>query len=1323
MDCHKLVMKSVPKLHAPCSLLKRFRVPRSALRAPRSPLHAALALLLACLLVVPFGALAETPPIRSAAEIDYPPFSIVDANERADGFSVELMRAALKAMNREVVFRNGPWTEVRGWLERGEVQALPLVGRTPERERLFDFTFSYMTLHGAIVVRQDNHDIHDLGDLRGRQVVVMEGDNAEEFLRREERGIQIHTTPTFEEALRQLSQGQYDAVVIQRLVALRLIQEMKLSNLKVLDRPIEGFRQDFCFAVREGDRDTLALLNEGLSIVMADGTYRHLHAKWFAALQLPTDRHIVIAGDHNYPPFEYLDEQGRPAGFTVELTRAIARQMDMEVRIRLGPWTKVLEGLKRGDIDAIQGIFYSPQRDRTMDFSPPYLVSHYVSVVREGSGPPPETVEDLGGKSLVTEAGDMIHDFLVKQGLGSKVWVVETQEDVLRAVSEGRYDCGLALRVSALYLIKKNGWKNLTLGGRSLFSGEYCYAVPGGQSALLAQFSEGLKVVQESGEFRRIYEKWLGSYEERPPSLMNALRYSAMVLIPLIVILLAVFLWLWTLRRQVATKTRELRESVEFQRAMIACSPVALYSIDPEGNVQAWNDSAEKIFGWTAEEVMGKPLPIVPKDKQDEFSALRKRVMEDGGISDVEVVRRRKDGSLFDASLSAAPIYNAKGDVIGIMSFMEDITQRKQAEAALRKSEIRYRSLFDHSLDAFLLTAPDGSILDANPAACAMFGRTVKEIKEVGRNGLVDVSDSLVQKGLEERARKGKVQGEITMIRGDDTRFPVEISSAMYTDENGEQRSSMIIRDITGRKQAESALRERDERFKKLSAHIPGMIYQFMRRPDGTYCLPFTTEAIKDIFGCSPEDVKEDFSPIIRVILREDLGRVTDSIDLSAERMTTWQCEYRVQIPGGPVKWLYGESSPEKLADGSILWHGFNTDITERKRAEAEQEKLQGQFLQAQRMESVGRLAGGVAHDFNNKLTVILGYTQMAMEGLRKSDPIYANLQQVMKAGEQSVQIVRQLLAFARKQTIAPKALDLNETVEGMLKMIRRLIGEDIDLSWEPDTRLWQVKMDPSQIDQILANLCVNARDAISGVGKVTIETENVVLDENYCADRPEFAPGEYVMLAVSDNGSGMNKETLDNAFEPFFTTKEVGKGTGLGLSTVYGIVKQNRGFVNIYSEPGKGTTFRIYLARHSEEAEEKVERVEAEIPPGRGETILVVEDEASVLRLAQRVLENMGYTVLATATPAEAVAMAREHAGEIHLLMTDVVLPEMSGRDLALEIGEIRPNIKTLFMSGYTANVIAHQGVLDEGVAFIEKPFTQEGLARKVREAIGSEK
>ena len=399
------------------------------------------------------------------------------------------------------------------------------------------------------------------------------------------------------------------------------------------------------------------------------------------------------------------------------------------------------------------------------------------------------------------------------------------------------------------------------------------------------------------------------------------------------------------------------------------------------------------------------------------------------------------------------------------------------------------------------------------------------------------------------------------------------------------------------------------------------------------------------------------------------------------------------------------------------------TDITEQRQAAIAKDKLQEQLLQAQKMESVGRLAGGVAHDFNNMLTAILGHAELAMLNCSPEDAIHVNLKVIESAAHRSADLVRQLLAFARKQTVAPKILDLNDCVTGLLKMLVRLIGEDIDLVWKPDTEVWSIKVDPSQIDQILANLCVNARDAIEGVGKITIGTRNTVVDADYCTLHPTISPGEYVQLSVSDNGFGMDKEVLEHIFEPFFTTKVVGKGTGLGLSTVYGIAKQNNGFVNVYSEPGKGTTFRIYLPRFAASVvAEKIEE-KTEIPQGKNQLVLLVEDEEVILKVGQSMLTRLGYRVLAAATPSEALRLAQIHAGEIELLITDVIMPEMNGRDLAnLLVGTI-PGLKCLFTSGYTTDIIAHHGVLDEKINFIQKPFSFVELAVKVCGVIQQEK
>jgi len=418
--------------------------------------------------------------------------------------------------------------------------------------------------------------------------------------------------------------------------------------------------------------------------------------------------------------------------------------------------------------------------------------------------------------------------------------------------------------------------------------------------------------------------------------------------------------------------------------------------------------------------------------------------------------------------------------------------------------------------------------------------------------------------------------------------------------------------------------------------------------------------------------------------------------------------------PSGELRWIAVNTNPvfrENIEKPYAVAISFS-DITEQKR-------MQEQLNQAQKMESVGRLAGGVAHDFNNMLGIILGYAEMALDQVEPSEPLHANLQEIRKAANRSADLTRQLLAFACKQTVSPKVLDLNETIENMLKMLRRLIGEDIDLVWLPGKNLWPVKLDPSQIDQILANLCVNARDALRGVGKVTIETCTLSFDAANCADHLGFVPGDYVTFALSDNGCGMDKKILDNIFEPFFTTKDVGQGSGLGLATVYGIVKQNNGFINVYSESGRGTTFKIYLPRHMETEGREQTTVSAGAAAAGHETILLVEDEKAILTMTSMMLERLGYSVLTAAAPSQAIRISRSYSSRIDLLMTDVVMPEMSGRDLAEKLLYLNPDLKCLYMSGYTANVIAHHGVLDKGVHFIHKPFTNQDLATKVREVL----
>ncbi|MDR3629067.1 MAG: PAS domain S-box protein [Desulfocapsaceae bacterium] len=518
------------------------------------------------------------------------------------------------------------------------------------------------------------------------------------------------------------------------------------------------------------------------------------------------------------------------------------------------------------------------------------------------------------------------------------------------------------------------------------------------------------------------------------------------------------------------------------------------------------------------------------------------------------------------------------------------------------------------------------------------------------------------------------------------------------------------IGEVLMRKQAEESLRESNEKF-VVAFNTAPVIIAISNLDDGTYL--DVNQRFLDVSGFDRDEVVGKSSL--------ELGLITHSVREQFKE----QIKKQGKIENIDLA-VYTKSGKEILCKywGEIIMISnrkcllsISVDITEHR-------KVEQQLRQAQKMESVGLLAGGMAHDFNNMLGVILGHAEIAIDQADPTQPLVADLKEILKAANRSADLTRQLLAFARKQPIEPRRLNLNETIEGLLKLLRRLIGDDINLVWLPGEGLWPVKADPSQIDQMLANLCVNARDSISGVGKIIVETGNSILDAEYCAAQVGSVPGEYVRISMSDSGCGIDKPTLSRIFEPFFTTKEVGKGTGLGLSTVYGAVKQNNGFIDVTSTPGQGTTFTVYLPRYVDVGTDgqAFKEIAQESAAGGYETILLVEDEPAVLEMTRIMLQRLGYNVLAASAPSKAISILEGFAAEIHLLMTDVIMPEMNGRDLAERLVNIKKGMKCLYMSGYTSDIIANQGILNEGMHFIQKPFSRKVLAAAIREVLGTE-
>ena len=501
-------------------------------------------------------------PLLVGCEDDYPPYCMITEHGQAAGFSVELFRIAAETMNLDVRFVPGEWSDLKEALANGEIDALPLVGRTPEREPVFDFTSSYLTMHGTLVLRQDETGIRTLEDLEDKRVLVMKGDNAEEFLRRKDVAGTILTTGTFREALLKLSRGEGDAVFIQKMVALQLIHQLNLTNLKTLGSVIPEFDQSFCFAVKEGNHELLDQLNEGLSLAIADGSLRRLHTRWFAPIEYSEyrNRRILVGGDANYPPFEFLDKNGVPAGFNVEITRAIAEEMGIDVEIRLQPWTKTLEDLKKSKIDILQGMYYSVERDMVYDLTPYHTQVSQVFVAR-GKNPMPSSLSELDPEdTLVVQRGDIMHDYVREMGYEGPLLLTPSQEEALAALGTNRADYMLGARPSAFYWIDKNGWDHLRVGDQSIRVFEYCYAVSEDNESMLTLFSDGLTAIKNSGEYRRIYNKWLGVHEDTVPW-DRVIRYSLFIGIPVLFLLILSITWTRTLRNRVNQKTRDLQEA------------------------------------------------------------------------------------------------------------------------------------------------------------------------------------------------------------------------------------------------------------------------------------------------------------------------------------------------------------------------------------------------------------------------------------------------------------------------------------------------------------------------------------------------------------------------------------------------------------------------------------------------------------------------------------------------------------------------------------------------------------------------------------------
>ncbi|MBU1106819.1 MAG: PAS domain S-box protein [Candidatus Riflebacteria bacterium] len=762
------------------------------------------------------------------------------------------------------------------------------------------------------------------------------------------------------------------------------------------------------------------------------------------------------------------------------------------------------------------------------------------------------------------------------------------------------------------------------------------------------------------------------------------------------------------------------KDLLERYRVIMQTAMDGFWLVDTQGRFLEVNETYCQMIGYSQSELLTMRVSDVEAVETPEMNAAHIQNIIAAGKNRFETRHRRKDGKIIDIEVNSRFYPDKQGLIV---CFLKDITEYKQTLNALEENRKQLALAMDLALAVHWEFDVISQIFTFNDRFYALYATTAEQeggykmtAENYARNFLFPEDISLVageiERAIMEPDLNAKWEVEHRILRRDGQIRYISVRMTVIKDAQGRTvRTRGVNQDITERKQNEEMLRFHSL---LLNHMIEGVLLVQIKDLTIVYVNP----AFAKMFGYSSEELIG--KPVAILSSPDDYlhEKIMEKIDLSMKTTGQWQGRIRNCKKNGTFFWTSAVMSsfqhPIYGDVGLMVQH----DISEIVDLENTKEKLQTQSYQTQKMEAVGQLAGGVAHDFNNMLGVILGYCELILEMIGPSNPIYADLMEISRAAEHSKELTRQLLGFARKQTISPKVMNLNDAIEGIMKLMRRLIGENIELIWQPDPDLWLIKMDPSQIDQILMNLAVNSRDAISEHGKIIITTENVVQDEAIMPESENQGNREYVMLTLSDNGQGMEKEILDHLFEPFFTTKNVGQGTGLGLATVYGIVKQNQGFILAESETGKGSTFKCYIPRHTGNTTQ-LEMRPSELSKSRGETVLVVEDEAALLRLTTALLRRLGYQVLPANSPDEAIRLATTHTGMIHLLLTDVIMPEMTGRELATLLVAANPGLKLLFMSGYTADVIAHQGVLDEGVSFINKPFSLKTLAVKLREIL----
>lgn len=1314
--------------------------------------------------------------IRVGTAAGIKPFAYTNEQGVVEGFSVDLMRESLARMGCEAEFVVGKVDELVAQLEAGEIDTVNMLVRNPQRREKFSFTFPYLSLHAAMVVRKDSPEFHSLNDMQDKRVGILSGGVMEAYFQNNQFPIELDKSQSFRWSLEKLVSGELGAVIMERTAARGLLKERRFSNLHVVLEPVDMIPQGFCFAVRKDNRDLLALLNDGLSFVGVEGMHRRIYAKWFPNLLSCDQRYVIMGGHSEYAPFEYTNELGDPEGFAVDLSRAIATVMNFDVDIQLFRSANIFEPLDTRQVDALQSVFYSQKRAEKYDFLLPHARENFFFVLPAGMEKEPESLEDAKNLRIMIAERDIVSEWLEELNYTNNIEYTESVYGVLDAITNDRADCGILPRVVAEQLIAQKHLP-IKIGKTPIFVGDLCMVVPKGDEALLARLTEGVRILKDSGEYRLIQKKWLLTPEHENPFWGWVIKHSFWIALGLLLIIISVLSWITILNVMVRNRTQQLQDNEVFYRMVLDNLPVGI-GVTYIDRPQEWtymNDLFPVVFRTSRKGLLEADNFFYEVYKDDleqakfRYEECLQKYTQTTDMhfrwDEVPVFRKGKETHYISVQTVRFPKNN---QIISIAwDETEKVERRQLAEQytdVIRVMSSVSRVITHATERQAMLFEICQTLMNVRGCMISWIGlmetdaQGNSQLKTVAHAGdpahIVEIGDTLIEEGFIPPCVEAARQKGFPMECGGDR--PICQTCPLY--EHHRNMTSLVCT-LTHHEHHYGVIgisfpkgmvnpEEESKLFMELSGEIAFAIYSLdqaeLRRKAQSELvqknreLARSEQMLRSIFDVATDgvvltDLKEERYVLSNRAFREMIGVSSEQLPTvhvkdvhPAGEMVRIHKLFQDQFGNKPVA---HSAVPMLRQDGTLFYADISSspiniegqelvvsvfrDITERL-------ALQERMNQTHRLESVGRLAGGIAHDFNNLLMGVMGYVELAMMELTPEHPVYADLQEVMNHAKRSSQLTRQLLAFARKQPISPKFMDLSKTIESMVPLLKRIIGEGVKMEWHPYDEGTTVWMDASQVDQILTNLCVNARDAMKGEGTIRVCVWVTQLDEKTLKRYSNIEPGRYVCLEVSDTGCGISHEQMNHIFEPFYTTKSMGKGTGLGLATIHGIIAQNRGFIRAESELGKGSAFYCYLPYREPQEDEKVKASETQkINLERGhESIILVEDDAMIRVGVDRYLSGLGYCVTSFENPRFALVQTESLKEHVPLLITDLVMPEMDGQSLAIELRKRWPQIRVLYMSGYTDKEIRTENMGPHDV-FMHKPFAMPDMAAKVREIL----